>query len=271
MEKALAWLDSYNKVSAQLERVLGGHASVDEMLKANGGLIKLRNVFPQSVADGILSLLDKRRDWIRTDADEDYQQNNIEHSFLSVRKGPQLESVYRALALLRPGELHSFSAAKYQSSHHIAPHDDKAFTNCKMDDGSIQSCSRDIAVIYYLTKNWKEEYGGLLLDLEGNKTYIPEYNSAVVFSVPRFHQVTRVLTTRPRYSIFGWWLVPFEKYKLSLTPGLIEDKEVDEEEDPRRRKTLKRKAPPVSYSVLGHSVDQKLFAMRKERDASRKR
>lgn len=46
-----------------------------------------------------------------------------------------------------------------------------------MDDGNIVTCSRDVALIVYLTKDWKEEYGGLLVDLEaqgGSKTYVPE-------------------------------------------------------------------------------------------------
>jgi hypothetical protein len=33
-----------------------------------------------------------------------------------------------------------------------------------MDDGSIQLCSRTIACIYYLTKHWKQEDGGALVD-----------------------------------------------------------------------------------------------------------
>jgi hypothetical protein len=40
------------------------------------------------------------------------------------------------------------------------------------------TCSRTIAVIYYLTKGWQPEYGGLLVDMEaqggGPKTYVPE-------------------------------------------------------------------------------------------------
>ena len=34
-------------------------------------------------------------------------------------------------------------------------------------------------------QDWKEEYGGLLVDLEAEKTYVPLFNSAVVFKIPR--------------------------------------------------------------------------------------
>jgi Rps23 Pro-64 3,4-dihydroxylase Tpa1-like proline 4-hydroxylase len=63
----------------------------------------------------------------------------------------------------------TFSAGKYSHSDHIDPHDDKAFTKVTMDNGNIITCSREYALIYYLTKDWKKEYGGLLVDLEADK------------------------------------------------------------------------------------------------------
>lgn len=51
-----------------------------------------------------------------------------------------------------------------------------------MDDGSIQLCSRNIAVIYYLTKDWTAADGGLLIDLEapgGPQTHVPKFNRYV--------------------------------------------------------------------------------------------
>lgn len=54
-----------------------------------------------------------------------------------------------------------------------------ACTQVCMDDGSIQLCSRNVAVIYYLTKDWAADDGGLLIDHEaagGPHTYIPKYN-----------------------------------------------------------------------------------------------
>ncbi|GFH11343.1 Fe2OG dioxygenase domain-containing protein [Haematococcus lacustris] len=91
-----------------------------------------------------------------------------------------------------------------------------------MDDGAVVSCSRNIALIVYLTRDWQPEYGGLLLDLEapgGTRTYVPEFNSAIAFRIPRWHAVTPMTTDRPRYSLFGWWLEPGHKYDLQLRPA----------------------------------------------------
>ena len=33
-----------------------------------------------------------------------------------------------------------------------------------MEDGEVVQCSRTIAVIYYMTKDWTADMGGLLLD-----------------------------------------------------------------------------------------------------------
>ena len=76
----------------------------------------------------------------------------------------------------------------------------------KQENGKVKKYSRDIAVIYYLTKDWKREMGGILVDMETNRKYVPEFNSLIAFNVPRFHEVQALTTDRPRYSIFGWFL-----------------------------------------------------------------
>ena len=48
--------------------------------------------------------------------------------------------------------------------------------------------------------------GGILVDMETTRKYVPEFNSLIAFNVPRFHEVQALTTDRARYSIFGWFL-----------------------------------------------------------------
>lgn len=100
--------------------------------------------------------------------------------------------------------------ARYTKDHYIEPHDDTAYVELD-DDPTGNKWTRDIAMIYYLAKDWKETMGGNLADLTGDETYVPEFNSLVAFRVPRMHEVTPCtpLATR-RFSIFGWFLSPDE-------------------------------------------------------------
>jgi hypothetical protein len=75
------------------------------------------------------------------------QHNNIAHRFWSVkapgggRKGgrsdPALEALLRAFTVLLPDHLSAISAARYERDHHIAPHDDRAYTPVLLDSGEI--------------------------------------------------------------------------------------------------------------------------------------
>jgi len=54
-----------------------------------------------------------------------------------------------------------------------------------------------------------------LIDIDADsKKYVPEFNSLIAFTVPRWHQVEVMQTDRPRYSIFGWFLEPGQLYDL---------------------------------------------------------
>ncbi|MEW5301765.1 MAG: hypothetical protein WDW36_004603 [Sanguina aurantia] len=211
------FVNSYTKVQSWFSK----GAPLRERLEQAGGLLRIEHFLPLQVADGILSVLEGvgPKQWSQTAAAQDYKQNNISHQFWSTKQGPGLlSSILRMFSSgLFPEEFSTFSAARYEGGHHIAPHDDRAHAEVRLEDGGIQVCSRDIAVIYYLTKDWRLDMGGALVDLEdpgGHRTYVPIYNSAVVFLVPRFHQVTPVTAARPRFSIFGWSLHPGALYEL---------------------------------------------------------
>lgn len=203
------WLSSYDAVSGWMRQY-----DLVKLLEKGKGIVKISNFLPPFVADGVLNVLENVTDWNDTSASRDYTHNNIAHSFESVKTGEAIESITRVISQLLPDSLSAFSGARYQNSNFIEPHDDKAYTPVKMEDGSIVECSRDIAVIYYLTKDWTAELGGALVDLHCDKRYVPEYNSAIAFRVPRMHAVEPVVGPRPRFSIFGWFLREGQLYEL---------------------------------------------------------
>ncbi|CAE7750741.1 unnamed protein product, partial [Symbiodinium pilosum] len=89
-----------------------------------------------------------------------------------------------------PELISSFSGralCRYLRGDHIERHDDRQYTDVCMDDGSTVLCSRTVAVIWYLTPDWRKEWGGAFLDLESGEEMLPEFNTLVAFNVPRFH------------------------------------------------------------------------------------
>jgi len=195
----------------------------------------------------VLNVLEQVTNWNDTSASRDYTHNNIAHSFESVKTGEAIESVTRALTQILPEAFSTFSGAKYQKSNFIEPHDDRAYTSVKLDDGRMVECSREIAVIYYLTKDWTIELGGALVDLVSTKRYVPEFNSLIAFRVPRMHAVEPVVGSRPRFSVFGWFLQEGHLYGLGT-----EAPNVARATKPRKpkRKSSHESLPKKSKSVV---------------------
>ena len=96
------------------------------------------------------------------------------------------------------------------------PHDDKAHVDLEPDGGGKAVLhSRKIAGILYLSKGWKAKFGGALIDLQDRAEHVPSFNTFIAFTVPRMHAVGPVLVeSRPRLSLFGWWLQPGRLYEL---------------------------------------------------------
>eukprot|EP00415_Alexandrium_ostenfeldii_P001893 UN1893 len=101
--------------------------------------------------------------------------------------------------------------ARYKQGDFIDPHDDKAFAAV---NGAIHS--RDVAIILHLTPNWSIDDGGAFVDHAAGVARAPLFNSMVAFRVPRQHEVSRVISASPRFSIYGWFMSPGRLYDLDV-------------------------------------------------------
>ncbi|KAK3238521.1 hypothetical protein CYMTET_51474 [Cymbomonas tetramitiformis] len=210
------WIESNEKINMWL-----GQYDIVTLLNENNGLVKIENFLPDFVAEGALKAVESipEEEWEITEANHTYEDNDIQHKFWSTEDAEAVADLRRVLWMLLPKKFPSFSAARYCKSNHIAKHDDRAHIPIGMADGEVEIYSREFAAIYYLTKDWKHQYGGQLMDLATGDAYSPEFNSLIVFRVPRDHMVTAVKTAMPRYSIFGWWLEQGELYSLENEIG----------------------------------------------------
>lgn len=77
---------------------------------------------------------------------------------------------------------------------------------------------REVACVFYLNKDWDaSKRGGHFVDLKTGTKHPPDFNSLVVFRVPRMHAVEEVRGEDrdgvSRLSLFGWWLREEEEKK----------------------------------------------------------
>lgn len=109
-----------------------------------------------------------------------------------------------------------FSYYSYGAGDCLLTHDDTA-----QGDGGPRAPRRRLAVVLYLHEEWHADWGGELIVYESRKgqtdtrdlrithCIAPLPGSLVVFSVPRFHRVSRVdpvAGTQKRLSIAGWFM-----------------------------------------------------------------
>ena len=101
----------------------------------------------------------------------------------------------------RISEINSINAqaTRYTGGNFLTRHDD-----------SHEAPDRRCAYVMGFTRDWKPEWGGALLVLnsEGElvESYVPRFNSLVMFKVPMAHCVTYVapFAQQPRHSVTGW-------------------------------------------------------------------
>lgn len=113
------------------------------------------------------------------------------------------------------------SAAAYDIGDSLSEHNDQLIT--RDADGSI--VTRAVTFNYFLTKDWREEWGGRFIWCKPRQEFVPTYNTLLLFRVgsESQHLVEPVLAgaQRRRYSITGWFVTkrsPEElgKRKLNL-------------------------------------------------------
>ena len=90
-------------------------------------------------------------------------------------------------------------ATRYLPGHFLNRHTDE-----HVDAGRLY------AYVLNLTPDWRAEWGGLLMFLEGGEvveTFLPGAGTLNVFRVPQSHAVSMVAPFAgvPRHSITGWW------------------------------------------------------------------
>ena len=213
----------------------------------HGPLLRIENFLPADVAEGALEVMKHvdPAEWVGQSAgadarqhegEESYGAGSTRHKYSSAAgdDGSDLAALTRLISCAlpdRPANLRRFQAGAYGKGGFIEPHDDAAYASAEVEVGPTDAegvrtgnkptrrkevlCSREVALIFYLTPGWEEHMGGCLLDHATGNVLVPRFNTAVLFEVPRLHEVSRMHTSRLRFSIFGWYLVPGRKYALS--------------------------------------------------------
>lgn len=215
---------------------------------ARDGIIRIENLFPDDVAESIYQVLATGTPWRLVHSDmagkhkyyypQDWAQmpqqerQAIFKDVLSrARDGfAYLYTCYPMIDALLAGDdptwpLHamteflnsedmlSFTKA-ITNEPSVIKHDAQAtlyapghFLNAHNDTG--ENAERRAAYVMGFTKDWRVNWGGQLLFLDGQVTtqgFSPSFNSLSLFKVPRDHVVTQVssFAGANRYSITGW-------------------------------------------------------------------
>lgn len=215
---------------------------------ARDGMIRIENLFPEDVAESIYQVLSKATPWRMVHSDEAgahryYQpqewaalspqarQAVIQSVLARARSGfaylytcyPMIDALiagdnpewplHAMTEFLNSAEMLSFTKA-VTNEPSVIKHDAQAtlygpghFLNAHNDTGD--NAERRAAYVMGFTKDWRVDWGGQLLFLDGQETtrgFSPSFNSLSLFKVPRDHIVTQVtnFAGANRYSITGW-------------------------------------------------------------------
>jgi Rps23 Pro-64 3,4-dihydroxylase Tpa1-like proline 4-hydroxylase len=194
------------------ERLLGNPAVADRFTRSmqRGRAVVIPDALPIDLAERVHQELDRSGHWTVGEGGHDfshYRNSFIDH--LEARGGALAEcsrlftsaATRRFIAELSgqdcAGEAHA-AAAWYRPGEYALPHDD-----------SSVSSSRSVAYIWYLTKGWRQEWGGSLFWCPTGQYIGPRFNVLVIFHVTpsSLHSVCPVApgAVAKRLTINGFW------------------------------------------------------------------
>jgi hypothetical protein len=193
-------------------RVFGDPMLANKLTGAmrQGRMIIIPDALPMDLAGRAHQELDWSRQWTIGEGGHDffhYRNGSIE--YLETRGGALAECsrLFRCSATRRfvseisgqdcAGEAQS-AAAWYRAGEYALPHDD-----------SDSRMSRSVAYIWYLTKEWRQEWGGALFWCPTGQYISPRFNVLVMFNVlpSNLHFVCPVAPSAvsKRLTINGFW------------------------------------------------------------------
>lgn len=125
----------------------------------------------------------------------------ILHHVLEFLNSEEFLNLMRRVTQCADVRLAMAQATRYIPGHFLTKHND-----------IVDKQYRRVAYVLNMTKNWRADWGGLLqfTDEPGNvvDTFMPTFNSLVLFEVPMWHYVSYVapFALYGRYAITGWGL-----------------------------------------------------------------
>lgn len=120
------------------------------------------------------------------------------HAMTEFLNTPEMLKFTKAITNEPTAIKHDAQATLYSPGHFLNTHNDTG-----------DNAERRAAYVMGFTKNWRTDWGGQLLFLDGQDTtsgFCPSFNTLSLFKVPRQHIVTQVtnFAGAGRYSITGW-------------------------------------------------------------------
>lgn len=174
-----------------------------------GDLVVIRDAMQTAFAERMFACLDQFSDWTVHEGYEEhfhYHHHNIYDPKLfppdltwcaGIFGSDATKDLIQRLSQKNCEREVSLSASLYLPGDHSLPHDDI-------------SEDRQVAFIWYLTKDWQSDWGGELFWCRKNKYIPPIFNMLLLFNVSpvNMHFVTTVspYARSKRMAISGWWM-----------------------------------------------------------------